>query len=312
MNNIFQAVILCGGYGTRIKKFTKYTPKPLIKFFNNNFIEYLIFNLSRFKIKEILLLIHYKEKLFKKLYDNKIFYGVKIKCISSKEPLGTGGSIKIAERFLQNYFLLCNGDTLFNINYKNFISKIDKNRTVTTAYGIDFVSKQQKSSGNYIINKNKIFKKIKELNGSKFSLETDLMPLLKNKKQKIFKNHYLDIGSYKGIKFAPYWIKKNIFKNFVIFDRDGVFNIDKGYVFKKKDFLWNKNIFPILKYLNKKNYLIFIITNQSGIGRGYYSTKQFYNLNDWMLKVLLKKKIFIDEIFFSPYFKNSKNSKFKK
>ena len=51
MNNIFQAVILCGGYGTRIKKYTKYTPKSLIKFFNNNFIEYLIFNLSRFSNK---------------------------------------------------------------------------------------------------------------------------------------------------------------------------------------------------------------------------------------------------------------------
>ncbi len=312
MNNIFQAVILCGGYGTRIKKFTRYTPKSLIKFFDKNFIEYLIFYLSSFKIKEILLLIHYKQKLFRKLYHNKTFYGVKIKCIESKEALGTGGSIKIAEKFLQNYFLLCNGDTLFSINYSNFISKIDKKKTITTAYGIDFVSKKQKSSGNYIINRNKIFREIKEFHGSKFSLEKDLIPLIKNKKKRIFKNDYIDIGSYKGINYASLWIKKNIFRKFVIFDRDGVFNLDKGYVYKKNDFLWNKNIFLFLKYLNRKKYLIFIVTNQSGIGRGYYSINQFYNLNKWMLKVLSKKEVFIDEIFFSPYYKSSKNNQFKK
>lgn len=84
-------------------------------------------------------------------------------------------------------------------------------------------------------------------------------------------------------------------------DRDGVINYDYGYVHKYKNFHWRPGVIQALKLLNKKNFYIFIITNQSGIGRGYYSIDDFYLLHQKLTQFLLKKKIFIDHIKFCPH-----------
>ena len=91
----------------------------------------------------------------------------------------------------------------------------------------------------------------------------------------------------------------------IFLDRDGIINKDTGYVYKKEDFIFKKNIFSVLKYLQKKNFLLFIITNQSGIGRGYYSIKDFLILNDWMIKEFEKNSIKISSVQFCPHTPNS-------
>ena len=68
---INQCLILCGGYGTRLKKITKKTPKPLIKYFEKEFLTYLIDKLINQGIDHIVLLTYYKNDLFKK-YVKKI------------------------------------------------------------------------------------------------------------------------------------------------------------------------------------------------------------------------------------------------
>ena len=60
-------------------------------------------------------------------------------------------------------------------------------------------------------------------------------------------------------------------------DRDGVINIDYGYVHKTKDFEFIDGVFEFTLEAIKKKYLIFIITNQAGIGRGFYSINDFNN-----------------------------------
>ena len=64
-------------------------------------------------------------------------------------------------------------------------------------------------------------------------------------------------------------------------------NYDFGYVHKKNNFKWKKNIFKAIKFLNDNNYYVIVITNQSGIGRGLYSYKDVENLHDWINKILL-------------------------
>ncbi len=84
-------------------------------------------------------------------------------------------------------------------------------------------------------------------------------------------------------------------------DRDGVINIDHGYVYNIDDFTFSKGIFELLQLFIKKGYLLFIVTNQSGIGRGYYSLDDFKVLNVWMLQSFQKENIEIQSVHYCPH-----------
>lgn len=84
-------------------------------------------------------------------------------------------------------------------------------------------------------------------------------------------------------------------------DRDGVINVEKNYVYRISDFEFNKGIFRLCRHYQDLNYKIFIVTNQSGIARGYYTIEDLITLHKWMLSCFLKKKITIHKIYFCPH-----------
>lgn len=87
----------------------------------------------------------------------------------------------------------------------------------------------------------------------------------------------------------------------IFLDRDGVINIEKNYLYKIEDFEFVNGVFESLKYLQDKGYKFFIITNQSGIARGYYSLKDFEKLNLWMLEEFAKNGITISQVELCPH-----------
>ena len=95
-------------------------------------------------------------------------------------------------------------------------------------------------------------------------------------------------------------------------DRDGVINYDYGYVYKYKDFKLRPGVIKGLKLLTKNNYRIFIITNQSGIARGFFKVKDVELLHKIIIKNLKKKKITINEIKYSPFHIMGVIKKYKK
>ena len=84
-------------------------------------------------------------------------------------------------------------------------------------------------------------------------------------------------------------------------DRDGVINIEKEYLYKKEDFEFINGIFELCNYYQKLGYKIVVVTNQSGIARGYYSEKDFKTLTLWMSEQFLDKDIVIDGIYHCPH-----------
>ena len=82
-------------------------------------------------------------------------------------------------------------------------------------------------------------------------------------------------------------------------DRDGVLNEDVGYLHKSEDFKWIDGAVEAIKLLKKNNFLVIVITNQSGISRGYFTAKDVTNLHEWMNKILKKEDIQINDFFFS-------------
>ena len=98
----------------------------------------------------------------------------------------------------------------------------------------------------------------------------------------------------------------------VFLDRDGVLNIDHGYVHTRENFHWISGAKDAIKYLNDKGYLVILVTNQSGIGRGYYSEKSFHELMELICKELLQIGAHIDDIFFCPHHPREALGEYKK
>lgn len=83
-------------------------------------------------------------------------------------------------------------------------------------------------------------------------------------------------------------------------DRDGVINVDRGYVHKQEDFEFIDGIFEFCRLAKQLGYLIFVVTNQSGIGRGYYTEQDFTKLTDWMCGVFKDQGVDIEKVYHCP------------
>jgi len=84
-------------------------------------------------------------------------------------------------------------------------------------------------------------------------------------------------------------------------DRDGVINVDHAYVYKKEDFYFISGIFELVAAANMHGYLAIIVTNQAGIGRGYYREEDFHVLMDWVKGQFALHGGRIDAIYFCPF-----------
>ena len=87
----------------------------------------------------------------------------------------------------------------------------------------------------------------------------------------------------------------------IFLDRDGVINKEVGYLHKIEDFEFIDSVFDACLYFQSLGYQIIIVTNQSGIERGYYSENDFHIVNNWMLEQFKDQGIDILDVFFCPH-----------
>jgi len=214
------AIVLAGGFGTRLQQLVKDIPKPMALINNRPFLEYLLNYLKLNKIQKIILSVGYKHEVifdyFKTNFNNiELVYSIE------DEPLGTGGGIKKATELVQDdTFFVINGDTLFDIDLTNMLDYHNNNNcdiTIALKYFNDnsrygsvkiddknkvtgFIEKNEKSCQSFINGGIYIINKIKFNTVNlpyKFSFEKDFLEKyynVLNIQGLSFNNYFLDIG----------------------------------------------------------------------------------------------------------------------
>ena len=90
-------------------------------------------------------------------------------------------------------------------------------------------------------------------------------------------------------------------KSALFLDRDGVINKEINYLHRIEDFEFIDGVFETCRYFQEIGYYIFVVTNQGGIGRGYYTERQFHRLDAWMVAQFAIRGVRICQTYFSPY-----------
>lgn len=189
-----QAIILCGGLGTRLKSVIKDIPKPMAPINDKPFLEFIFEHLKKQGIKEVILAVSYKYEVIQEYFKDE-FLSIKIKYSIEKEPLGTGGAIKEALKFIKNEAYVLNGDTFFGID----LSKLKLNGSK-----ICLALKQMNDFDRYgtvnvdeqclvISFEEKVFKKQGLINGGIYLLKKDIFDKFDLEKNFLLKNFYKKI-----------------------------------------------------------------------------------------------------------------------
>jgi D-glycero-D-manno-heptose 1,7-bisphosphate phosphatase len=141
-------------------------------------------------------------------------------------------------------------------------------------------------------------------------------------------DEYLDGYQYSGIRYIQNLSDLQVTENYYCFpmgeasadvkfqearpalflDRDGIINVDHGYVFKYEDIEWKQESIDLIKWANSKNYFVFVLTNQSGVSQGLYTEDDVNRLHKSMNDYLILKGAKITSWYYGPYsYKNAIN-----
>ena len=87
----------------------------------------------------------------------------------------------------------------------------------------------------------------------------------------------------------------------IFFDRDGTLNVDVHYLHEPEKFVWIEGAIEAIRWANEHGYLVIVVTNQSGIARGYYDEDAVHHLHDWMNAELAAHGAHIDAFYYCPH-----------
>lgn len=127
-----KALILIGGLGTRLRPLTLKAPKPLIPVANVPFIYHQILQVKAAGVREVILAMGYKASMFRRALGNGKRFGLKLRYVEEKRPLGTGGGVGNASQFLDGTTLIMNGDNLHDLDIRRFLANHRKKKGIVS------------------------------------------------------------------------------------------------------------------------------------------------------------------------------------
>lgn len=316
-----QAVILGGGKGTRL---AATGPKPLIEAGGKPFLVYLLAELRRFGIIDAVILTGPFADTYRACLGDGSRLGVQLSYVPEPTPAGTGGALTYAASHLAAEFLLLNGDSYFDINLLDLMTRRfspdwliglalreidDAARYGAVGLVGDNVSSfgEKAAAGRGLINAG-IYRLRRELltdlGPAPVSLEHDVIPGLVARgrvRGAVYSGHFIDIGIPADLARAqtlmPSWERRPT----AFLDRDGVLNRDHGYVHRSEDFEWLPGAREAIKHLNDAGYLAVVVSNQAGIARGLYAPADVERLHRWINAELAKVGAHVDAFYYCPH-----------
>jgi len=213
-----EAIILAGGFGTRLRPLTYTRSKSLLPILNKPMISYIIESLPR-EVDKIVLAVNYRKDQIEK-YFNKTDFGRDIIVNDEKTPLGTGGASKFAEKHITGRFFVLNSDIICSLNLEDMLKFHKKNNAVSSIslWPVENVSEfgvvDVKDDGNII----RFVEKPKPedapsnlINAGAYILEPDVLDYIEtgqlvSMEKEIFPQIIRDTGRFFGFKFKGYWM----------------------------------------------------------------------------------------------------------
>ena len=320
-----EAIILAGGFGTRLSHVVSDVPKPMAPVYGKPFLTYLLDRLIDAGIRRVILAIGYKHECIES-YFGPSYRGTEIVYSQETTPLFTGGAIrKAAEQIQSEDFVVLNGDTLFDIDFAklyDFHTKHHAKLSIalrqvadTSRYGsvtctndhiVSFSEKAESvgagdiNGGIYMINRSWL---LNQDLPSKFSFEKELMQPMAGDPSFYglsFNTYFIDIGVPEDYYRAQEEFK-SIFPQdeFLFLDRDGILNkhLLGDYVRNWSMWEWLPGVLDAMPLLAKRFRRIFIVTNQQGVGKGLMTQADLDDVHRHMLSDIKAAGGRIDKVY---------------
>jgi D,D-heptose 1,7-bisphosphate phosphatase len=322
-----QCAILIGGLGTRLGDKTKFTPKPLLDVGGAPFLETLLGEARRRGFDDFLLLAgHLSDAVVAFLAERDIErrFACCVELSIEPTPFGTGGALVQAVPRLRDEFLLLNGDTWFDFNWLDLFIRArragagaaialreisDADRYEEIELDGDLVRAIRPRGHRLestLINGGVYFMTRHAIAGSAApsSLEGDILPRLVARgalKGYRYSGFFIDIGVPVSLAAAAEFVPNQRRRPAVFFDRDGVLNVDHGYVHDPRQVEWARGAKDAVKLLNDSGYYTFVVTNQAGVAKGLYEEEAIASLHRWMAEELAVSGAAIDDWRHCPF-----------
>jgi D,D-heptose 1,7-bisphosphate phosphatase len=325
---IRQAVVLVGGLGTRLGKLTTATPKPLLNCGDRPFLAWLLRELCRFGVEEVLLLTgHLADTVEAALPAISVSLPrpLRIACVREKQQAGTGGALFQARDHLAERFLLCNGDSWLDFNLSRLLADAAHDpedvvgrmvlRRVEDAsrYGVaetegdritGFRERPEAgqpgtiNAGVYLLDR-----RVLDAATPVCSLERDILPKLAAEgvlRGTVADGYFIDIGIPMDLARAQTELPARLRRRALFLDRDGVINVDDGWVGTGKRFKFVPGALSAIRVASDAGWHVFVVTNQPGIARGLFDETQFAELCRRMIDGIGAEGGTVDDLRYRP------------